>query len=385
MSIKIDDYFDYLNELYDINEEQIRQMKFNKFNPLLTDIKNFLIKNKIILYGGTAINFYLPDNDKIYDELSLPDYDGFSINSKETAIEIADHLHSKKYKYIFMKQAIHDGTYNVSSEFVNFVDITKLSKSEYNLLLKKSDRIDGLYLCPVDLLKSNAYKELCIPMSALFRWGKTFSRVMKLEKYYKLETEVKNLNLTPPNNNFNKIKKDLINYIKKNNLPITGLNAFNYFTDNKKYNHSIDDFANIEILMIDTKIGIKDIENIFKSNNVDYTVKKDTFKQFIPNIIRFISNDKTLIKIHDVSDNCINVHETKSYIYSSKLYLLYILYFMLYEKENDNIKFMINQLLKIISKKDFSIICYGYQQTISAIKRSRWNKKPEIYYPSRKK
>ena len=58
---------------------------------------------------------------------------------------------------------------------------------------------------------------------------------------------------------------------------------------------------------------------------------------------------------------------------------------MLYEKENDNIKFMINQLLKIISKKDFSIICYGYQQTISAIKRSRWNKKPEIYYPSRKK
>ena len=41
-------------------------------------VEKFIIDNKLICYGGTAINSILPESKKIYDySLDIPDYDFF--------------------------------------------------------------------------------------------------------------------------------------------------------------------------------------------------------------------------------------------------------------------------------------------------------------------
>ena len=81
-------------------------------------VEDFLRKKKLICYGGTAINNILPDQDKFYDkDVEIPDYDFFSNNAMEDAIELADIYSKEGFDEVEAKSGVHKGTYKV---FVNF-------------------------------------------------------------------------------------------------------------------------------------------------------------------------------------------------------------------------------------------------------------------------
>ena len=40
-------------------------------------IESFISKKELICYGGTAINVYLPNDKKFYEDTDIPDYDCF--------------------------------------------------------------------------------------------------------------------------------------------------------------------------------------------------------------------------------------------------------------------------------------------------------------------
>ena len=95
-------------------------------------MKIFLTKKKLVCYGGTAINNILPEEDKFYDKsIEIPDYDFFSPNAMNDAIELADHYYKAGYDEVEAKAGQHYGTYKVFVNFIPVADITSLDKQLY--------------------------------------------------------------------------------------------------------------------------------------------------------------------------------------------------------------------------------------------------------------
>jgi hypothetical protein len=95
-----EDFFDNFNDL------EVLQKKRNDIEPVLQIVKKFLIDNKVILYGGTAMNLYLPKNKQFYSDLDIPNYDGYSSKAKELSISLINVLKTKKYDFLLVKYAL---------------------------------------------------------------------------------------------------------------------------------------------------------------------------------------------------------------------------------------------------------------------------------------
>ncbi len=66
-------------------QKQYKKKTYTK--PLLFHlIEQFIAEQKLICYGGMAINAYLPNEKQFYDKTDIPDYDCFSPNSMKHAI-----------------------------------------------------------------------------------------------------------------------------------------------------------------------------------------------------------------------------------------------------------------------------------------------------------
>ena len=73
-------------------------------------LENFLVNNKLICYGGTAINNILPKKDQFYNRrLEIPDYDFYSSNALEDAIKLSDIYYEYGYDNVEAKAAQFSG------------------------------------------------------------------------------------------------------------------------------------------------------------------------------------------------------------------------------------------------------------------------------------
>ena len=97
-------------------------------------VKDFIVKKGLKLYGGAAINMYLPAEEKIYEDGVIPDYDMYSPTPWKDAVELANIMYNKGYKYTEVRSGIHKGTYKVFSNFWPVADITYMEKSMFNKL-----------------------------------------------------------------------------------------------------------------------------------------------------------------------------------------------------------------------------------------------------------
>ena len=78
-----------------VDETENIQAKKIAMNPdikkIITILENFLKSKPLICYGGTAINNILPKQDQFYNkDLEIPDYDFYSKNALDDAIELAN-------------------------------------------------------------------------------------------------------------------------------------------------------------------------------------------------------------------------------------------------------------------------------------------------------
>ena len=354
--------------------------KKKEITPVIKDVASFFKKNKLVIYGGTAMNLYL--TDKFYDKYDIPDYDGFHYDAKKLSIDLMNILKDKNYEYLMIKHAIHDGTYKLSWSFKDVADITHMNKDEYDRILKTSKKIEGLYVCDINLLKSNAYIELGMPKSSMFRWGKVFSRLNKLEKEYPIKSKKKIDSL------FNTKDDELSDVIKNikllcllNQLPFVGLEAIKYYCGIRTNEYNTN-FPILEILSDNVYDTVKLIVKLLgQYENVEYEIK-ETKSQIVPDrtdFIVYLNREKiNLLRIHNVNTRCVSVKTHKDVVYGSIFFLMYISYYELFNG-NDHYKVIISNLIGKIKKDSFSIQCYGTNKSISVIKKSRMrNKMPEI-------
>lgn len=151
-------------------------------------VEDFLRKKKLICYGGTAINNILPDQDKFYDkDVEIPDYDFFSMNAMEDAIELADIYAKEGFDEVEAKSGVHKGTYKVYVNFTPVADITHLDKEIFNNLYRNSINVIGIRYASPNFLRMAMYLELSRPMGDVSRWEKVLKRLTLLNKHYPLK------------------------------------------------------------------------------------------------------------------------------------------------------------------------------------------------------
>jgi hypothetical protein len=184
-----------LRAAIDQNGEKIRQknvIKNQSIKDIIKILEDFLIRKKLVCYGGTAINNILPKHAQFYDYTKeIPDYDFYSPNALEDAIELADIYHKRGFKEVEAKAGVHYGTFKVYVEFTAIADITLMQKDLFKNIQASAKHVAGILYSPPDFLRMNMYLELSRPLGDITRWEKVFKRLTLLNEYYPLRTDIK--------------------------------------------------------------------------------------------------------------------------------------------------------------------------------------------------
>jgi hypothetical protein len=181
-----------LRHAVDINEkiQKEKKIKTEGVDKMIKILEDFLVKKKLVCYGGTAINNILPKNDQFYNrELEIPDYDFYSSNALDDAKELADIFYNEGYTEVEAKSGVHHGTYKVFVDFIPIADITYLDPFIYKSIHKEAIRVAGIYYAPPNFLRMGIYLELSRPEGDVTRWEKVFKRLLLLNKHYPLKVE----------------------------------------------------------------------------------------------------------------------------------------------------------------------------------------------------
>lgn len=176
----------------------IAQMRMDKElaeNPdirkMIKIVEEFIMANRVMCYGGTAINNLLPDEDKFYDpETEIPDYDFYSETPQLHAMMLADKFSSHGYKNIEVKPGVHLQTFKVFVDYTGIADITFLEKPIFEKLWEEDIVFDDIHYVTPNFLRLSMYLELSRPRGDVSRWTKVYNRLMLLNKNYPVTCEV---------------------------------------------------------------------------------------------------------------------------------------------------------------------------------------------------
>jgi hypothetical protein len=158
---------------------------------IIAIVEDFLMKKKLVCYGGTAINAILPKFAQFYNkDIEVPDYDFFSNHALEHAKELADIYFEAGYTDVEAKSGVHPGTYKVFVNFIPVADITYLEKDIFDAIQKDSVKRSGIFYAPPNYLRMGMYLELSRPQGDVSRWEKVLKRLNLLNKYYPLKTSM---------------------------------------------------------------------------------------------------------------------------------------------------------------------------------------------------
>lgn len=179
----------YLLNSIERNEKiQKRNKKETQIDAnIFSTVEKFIIDNKLICYGGTAINNILPKEQQFYNfDIDIPDYDFFSPNAMQHAKELCDIFAKEEKYYVESKSAFFYGTYKVFVNFIPIADITQIHEDFYNFLLKNAIFVKEIPYTNDNFLRMSLHQELSRPYGDVSRWEKIYKRMIILNKYYKL-------------------------------------------------------------------------------------------------------------------------------------------------------------------------------------------------------
>ena len=155
-----------LRQAVDENEKikGTRVVSNEDIKKILAIVEDFIIKKKLVCYGGTAINNILPSFAQFYDkEVEVPDYDFFSSNALEDAKELADIYYKEGYDDVEAKAGVHMGTFKVYVNYIPIADITQLVEPLFKTIQKQAIMRAGIRYAPPNYLRMAMYLELSRP------------------------------------------------------------------------------------------------------------------------------------------------------------------------------------------------------------------------------
>lgn len=191
---------------------------------VLRVVKEFIQNNRVLCYGGTAINNLLPAKDRFYDpNYDIPDYDFYSETPQLHAMKLADIFHGMGFKSVEVKPGSHLLTYKVFVDYTGVADITFLEPPIFKLLWNENVVVDKIHYVTPNFLRMSMYLELSRPRGDVSRWTKVYKRLMLLNAVYpvgcKKELEIKNDELSDQS------RDDIENLLRNKQVILLGLHA----------------------------------------------------------------------------------------------------------------------------------------------------------------
>ena len=179
-----------LRHAVDESDKEIKQKMTTSpdVKRMIDILEKFLVRKQLICYGGTAINNILPEEMRFYDKnLDVPDYDFYSSDALNDAVELADVYFNEGYVNVEAKSGMHHGTYKVFVNFIPIADVTLLHKELFHLIYAESVIIEKMRYAPVNFLRMGLYLELSRPSGDVSRWEKVLKRLNLLNKQYPMK------------------------------------------------------------------------------------------------------------------------------------------------------------------------------------------------------
>lgn len=331
-----------LNEVVDNVQHKLNARQKQRALPVLSIIRRALIAKRKVFYGGMALNLYLPKRDRFYHPTKdLPDYDVYSTSAKQFVTSLADKLTRAGYMRVEVRCALHPGTYKLAWDSMSILDVTDVSTIEMRRLRKHSKRTrDGLLLCPLSLLKANAYLELASPDTAAYRWKKVYKRVRLLEtnSHAPSVTTIHSRYIQPDS-----FKKHVV----------TGIHAARHYLKRQPIG-----MGQVQVLGVPSDFLV----------NTDIRGKPGGYNGMIQLEVNIKNRWYPYIRVHDISRMCI-AFDPKNHEYASLFHVIYVGYMEHYAFGNTDIP--IRDLLRIVNKTKFHSECVGTAPTLQNLKRAQ--------------
>lgn len=332
---RIEDIDNIRKNIGQIQDEAMLTYKTN-YEPTLTESKSvynyileFIKSRKRIIYGGWAQNELIKSKNKdeqFYKEIDIADVEFYSYEPIKDAIELADFLKSKNLKHISVQGGIHEGTYKIFVNFINYCDISYLAKNICDKCLKIE--LNGLLYAHPMFLYIDIFRVFTDPLTSFWRLEKSFIRFIKLYKYYPIK-EPSNTSFIIKKTDNEIIKKVRKNIIHNSKLIVIGKYAYNYYV--QKVNEKKIDIDYYELISTnyvdDTKYIHNKLQKIFPNNKISFK-KYYPFFEFFDKRTEYYCDDILILKIYGNNNRCIVHHEStkkKCLFGSFQLIYLYLL------------------------------------------------------------
>lgn len=178
-----------VDETEDIKKKNIANNE--DVSKMIEILEKFLIRKRLICYGGTAINNILPKSAQFYNkEIEIPDYDFYSPNALDDAKELADIYYKAGYAEVEAKSGVHYGTFKVFVNFIPMADITYLHPDLFKTIKSEAITVARIRYAPANFLRMNMYLELSRPAGDVSRWEKVLKRLTLLNIHHPLKVPV---------------------------------------------------------------------------------------------------------------------------------------------------------------------------------------------------
>jgi len=152
---------------------------------ILAHVKDFVKRERVLCYGGTAINNLLPLAARFYDpHYDVPDYDFYTETPQEHAMRLADEFYTLGFKAVEVKPGVHLMTYKVFVNFMGVADITYLHPPIFQKLWDENLHVNDIHYVTPNFLRMSMYLELSRPRGDVTRWKKVYERLTLLNKHF---------------------------------------------------------------------------------------------------------------------------------------------------------------------------------------------------------
>lgn len=382
-----------------IQDDAAHEYKMNnepnlkEIGDVYSAIKNYIKKNKKIVYGGFALNLLLIDKspkDAFYKEVNgaffnwpdIADIEFYSPTPIQDMIDLTEDLHSQGFKFVEGAEAAHPETYKIFINFINYCDISYMPTYIYNNL--PYIETNGIRCIHPHFMLVDVYRILTDPMTSYWRLDKPLKRFPKILKYYPLTTHHK-IEIAKNTNNMECMNFIRRKIIKKSNLIVVGFNAYNYYVRKESIDNVIKEEPFIEAISTNFE---KDANHIYK--HLEHKFKgMITTKEFSPFItfmdkrVEYYYKNTLVLRLYG------NNHRCTVYRYSDKkkihfgtynlvfMYMLFSYYYayinrdkintnlylaILYNMYNIKNKYLTSHNITVVDNspfQDFTMQCYG--------------------------
>jgi len=193
---------------------------------VLGHVKDFVKRERVLCYGGTAINNLLPLADRFYDpHYDVPDYDFYTETPQEHAMKLADEFFKMGFKAVEVRPGAHLMTYKVFVDFMGVADITYLHPPVFKKLWDENLRINDIHYVTPNFLRMSMYLELSRPRGDVTRWKKVYERLMLLNKHYPVGCRSSKEGKTPPSEMSTTERAAMEDLIEKGHVILIGMSA----------------------------------------------------------------------------------------------------------------------------------------------------------------